>query len=217
MLNGGGLFKLRHDVGAAPDNAPKFLNVLRLLDKRKRDPICPEVQSVVEIDPISARELVVLQHLAQGMRLPAIAERLELSERTLETYVTRAQQKLGAKTSTEAGRDRHPSSPDLSLGDNHGWLYPLLWSYGGAANEGRAIIALTRFGQPREADLQHLREFLRGQHFLPDRKGRRRWRSWRAARPWAISCSIRLPIGKALRPGVPRVAKYIAKHHGKLE
>jgi DNA-binding NarL/FixJ family response regulator len=36
------------------------------------------------------------------MRFPAITERLELSERTLETYVTRAQNKLGAKTSTEA-------------------------------------------------------------------------------------------------------------------
>jgi DNA-binding CsgD family transcriptional regulator len=54
-------------------------------------------------DPgLSARELVVLQHLAHSMRLPANAERLELSERTLETYVTRAQEKLGAKTSTEA-------------------------------------------------------------------------------------------------------------------
>jgi DNA-binding CsgD family transcriptional regulator len=36
------------------------------------------------------------------MTLRTIAERLELSERTLETYVTRAQEKLGAKTSTEA-------------------------------------------------------------------------------------------------------------------
>jgi DNA-binding NarL/FixJ family response regulator len=56
-------------------------------------------------DPgLSVRELVVLQHLAQGLRLPAIAERLELimSERTLETYVTSARKKLGAKTSTEA-------------------------------------------------------------------------------------------------------------------
>jgi DNA-binding NarL/FixJ family response regulator len=110
MLNGGGLFQLRHDVGAVPDNAPKFLNVLRLLDKRKRDPICPEVQSVVEIDPISARELVVLRHLAQGMRLPAVAERLELSERTLETYVTRAQQKLGAKPSARRPACRAPKA-----------------------------------------------------------------------------------------------------------
>ena len=44
----------------------------------------------------------MLQRLSQGMRLPAIAERLELSERTLETYVIRAKEKLGAKTATEA-------------------------------------------------------------------------------------------------------------------
>jgi len=36
------------------------------------------------------------------LSLPAIAERLELSQRTLETYVTSARKKLGAKTSTEA-------------------------------------------------------------------------------------------------------------------
>ena len=34
--------------------------------------------------------------------MPAIAERLELSPRTVKTHVTRAQEKLGAKTSTEA-------------------------------------------------------------------------------------------------------------------
>jgi len=51
---------------------------------------------------LSPRELAVLQHLAQGQHLSAVAEQLGLAVPTARTYLRRAQEKLNAKTPLEA-------------------------------------------------------------------------------------------------------------------
>ena len=51
---------------------------------------------------LSPRELTVLEHLSRGLRVPATAERMGLSEHTVRIYLRRAQRKLGAATPTQA-------------------------------------------------------------------------------------------------------------------
>ena len=51
---------------------------------------------------LSPRELAVLEHLSSGLRVPAIAMQLELSEHTVRIYLRRAQKKFGAVTPTQA-------------------------------------------------------------------------------------------------------------------
>jgi DNA-binding NarL/FixJ family response regulator len=51
---------------------------------------------------LSPRESAALEHLARGLRLVAIAKRMELSEHTVRVYLRRAMKKLNAATQTEA-------------------------------------------------------------------------------------------------------------------
>ena len=56
----------------------------------------------IRIVDLSPRELAVLEHLAQGRRVPRIARRLDLTERTVREYLQRARRKLDAATPTQA-------------------------------------------------------------------------------------------------------------------
>ena len=56
------------------------------------------------IDPLTARELEVLQLLAQGMANKQIALRLKISEHTVKFHVSSIYTKLGAANRTEAVR-----------------------------------------------------------------------------------------------------------------
>jgi len=51
---------------------------------------------------LTPRELAVLEHLSHGLRLAAIAKRMELDVETVRVYLKRARKKLNAETSTEA-------------------------------------------------------------------------------------------------------------------
>ena len=54
---------------------------------------------------LTQRELEILQLLADGLRNATIAERLFLSERTVENHVSAILRKLGARSRTEAAAD----------------------------------------------------------------------------------------------------------------
>ena len=64
------------------------------------DPMTKEILSKHE--PLSARERDCLMHFANGLRASEVAERLNISEKTLEKYVYNAKRKLGAKTRDHA-------------------------------------------------------------------------------------------------------------------
>jgi len=51
---------------------------------------------------LSAREQEVLRHLRGGLSNAAIAERMELTESTVRTYIARLYDKLGVRSRTEA-------------------------------------------------------------------------------------------------------------------
>jgi DNA-binding NarL/FixJ family response regulator len=53
------------------------------------------------VDLLSDRELEVLQLIGQGMTTRSIAERLHVSQRTIDTYRERLKQKLGLKAAVE--------------------------------------------------------------------------------------------------------------------
>jgi LuxR family maltose regulon positive regulatory protein len=54
------------------------------------------------LEPLSARELEVLQWLAEGASNRAIAEALVISVGTVKTHISRIMGKLGARNRTEA-------------------------------------------------------------------------------------------------------------------
>jgi len=80
----------RMALDAATTAAAYALN--RLMPKKKKT-------RHVELSP---RELTALEHLARGRRAPQIAKHMELSQRTVQTYLDRARKKLNATTATEA-------------------------------------------------------------------------------------------------------------------
>jgi DNA-binding NarL/FixJ family response regulator len=64
------------------------------------------------VDPLTARELEVLQSLADGLSNRAIADRLCISERTVQAHLTHIYSKLQVTSRTEA----------VLAGIRHGWL-----------------------------------------------------------------------------------------------
>jgi DNA-binding NarL/FixJ family response regulator len=56
------------------------------------------------VEPLTAREIDVLQLLAQGMPNKAIAARLAISDQTVKFHVSSIAGKLGARNRTEAVR-----------------------------------------------------------------------------------------------------------------
>lgn len=65
-------------------------------------PTDPHGALMTPLDPLTERELDVLQQMAYGLRNSDIAERLFLSEGTVKTHVHRILQKLGAEDRTQA-------------------------------------------------------------------------------------------------------------------
>ncbi len=54
------------------------------------------------VEPLTPRELEVLQHLAEGLPNKTIARRLDISEHTIKFHVNAIMGKLGAQSRTEA-------------------------------------------------------------------------------------------------------------------
>lgn len=61
----------------------------------------PGVAKVPAVEKLSARERQCLQLVAKGLSAKAIAEELELSKRTVETYIDNVKSKLGCINKTE--------------------------------------------------------------------------------------------------------------------
>ena len=62
----------------------------------------PQPRPTVLVEPLTAREMEVLQLLAQGLANKAIAERLRISDHTAKFHVNAILGKLGAQSRTEA-------------------------------------------------------------------------------------------------------------------
>ncbi len=58
--------------------------------------------SLAEVDPLTPRELEVLQYLAQGLPNKAIARQMDISDHTVKFHVNAVMSKLGAQSRTEA-------------------------------------------------------------------------------------------------------------------
>ena len=65
-------------------------------------PLVPDEGRELPIEPLTARELDVLQLLASGMTNPRISHALEISENTVKFHVTSILGKLGAANRAEA-------------------------------------------------------------------------------------------------------------------
>lgn len=102
--------RARHDDEGAADVAAQAEAVARdagiaflaaaarsLLEPPSRSP-----EAVVVVEPISARELEVLELVAQGLSNQVVARRLFISPVTVKTHVHNILTKLGAKNRTEA-------------------------------------------------------------------------------------------------------------------
>lgn len=79
-----------------PSVAPKVLGELGRTVVRLQ----PQPDALLE--PLSDRELEILQFLAQGLSNPEIAAQLYLAEGTVKNYVTNILQKTGARDRTQA-------------------------------------------------------------------------------------------------------------------
>jgi two-component system, NarL family, nitrate/nitrite response regulator NarL len=73
-----------------------------LLAPAQRSPVPAMGGAEEEIEPLTARELEVLQLLAQGLPNKLIAQRLHISEHTAKFHVSAILMKLGAASRTEA-------------------------------------------------------------------------------------------------------------------
>lgn len=63
-----------------------------------------EKESAVAVNKLTARERDVLHHIAEGFRSRAIAQKLQVSEKTVATYRMRLSQKLGIREPNELVR-----------------------------------------------------------------------------------------------------------------
>jgi DNA-binding NarL/FixJ family response regulator len=71
---------------------------------KKRIPpqVAAQIAEHVSDEPLTAREIEVLQHVASGNRNKNIAERLFISEETVKVHVKHVMEKLGASDRTQA-------------------------------------------------------------------------------------------------------------------
>lgn len=62
----------------------------------------PQITPPLPVEPLTPRELEVLQHLAEGLPNKSIARRLEISEHTVKFHVNAIMGKLGVQSRTAA-------------------------------------------------------------------------------------------------------------------
>jgi two-component system, NarL family, nitrate/nitrite response regulator NarL len=114
------------------------------------------------LDILSARELEVVQHLAEGLTNRAVGDRMQLSRHTIKNYVLRIFEKLGVSNRVELLRLTlsHPMSSQpatLSLEDLTSGPPPILWcqraAERGAAHAQLLLAELYRDGDGVPRDL----------------------------------------------------------------
>jgi LuxR family maltose regulon positive regulatory protein len=90
------------DRGIAPDYTRRLLAAFPIVEPEKTAPSSTEVPKSELIEPLSDRELEVLQLIADGLTNREIAARLFLSVNTVKVHSRNVYGKLGAHNRTEA-------------------------------------------------------------------------------------------------------------------
>ncbi len=83
---------LKGDIYVSKKLSTKLIH--KYVDKR-------DVVSASSIELLSNRELEVFQHIGQGLKIRKIAENLNLSKKTIETYVDHLKKKMNFEHSRE--------------------------------------------------------------------------------------------------------------------
>jgi LuxR family maltose regulon positive regulatory protein len=90
------------DRGIAPDYVRRLLQAFPLEEPKQVDPSESQVFESGYIEPLSEREIEVLQFIAEGLTNPEIATKLFLSLHTVKTHTRNIYSKLNAHNRTEA-------------------------------------------------------------------------------------------------------------------
>jgi two-component system nitrate/nitrite response regulator NarL len=100
----GGLVSRQADFALLSAAIPAVARGLLVIDPALADVFLPGRDRPIESlpEPLTAREMEVLQLLADGLSNRAIGLRLEISEHTAKFHVTAIMAKLGAQSRTEA-------------------------------------------------------------------------------------------------------------------
>ena len=88
--------------GISPDYVHRLLAAFPVADPEQTDPSKSQVPESELIEPLSERELEVLQLIAEGLTNPEIATRLYLSLNTVKVHTRNVYGKLGANNRTQA-------------------------------------------------------------------------------------------------------------------
>jgi LuxR family maltose regulon positive regulatory protein len=88
--------------GIAPDYARRLLAAFPVAEPEQADPSKTRAPKSGLIEPLSERELKVLQLIAAGLTNPEIASRLFLSLNTVKAHSRNIYGKLGAHSRTQA-------------------------------------------------------------------------------------------------------------------
>jgi LuxR family maltose regulon positive regulatory protein len=95
------------DNGIAPNYVQRLLAAFSSEETEIDTPTVPQVSDASYIEPLSEREIEVLQLIAEGLTNPEIASRLYLSMHTIKTHTRNIYGKLDVHNRTEAvGRAR---------------------------------------------------------------------------------------------------------------
>jgi LuxR family maltose regulon positive regulatory protein len=88
--------------GIAPDYVQKLLAAFPNVEREKSAKNQPMVSDSEWLEPLSDRELEVLQLIADGLSRPEIASRLVLSLNTVKTHTRNIYSKLGVNNQMQA-------------------------------------------------------------------------------------------------------------------
>ena len=88
--------------GVAPDYVRQLLGVFPSVEPEGAASLQPQATMPVLVEPLSEREIEVLQLIAQGLTNPEIAARLYLSLNTVKVHTRNIYGKLGIKNRTQA-------------------------------------------------------------------------------------------------------------------
>lgn len=88
--------------GIAPDYVRRLLQVFPIEEPKQVDPSVSQVSESCYIEPLSEREIEVLQFIAEGLTNQEIATKLFLSLHTVKTHNRNIYSKLNAHNRTEA-------------------------------------------------------------------------------------------------------------------
>ncbi len=90
-------------LGISPDYVQKLLAVFPEIEPEQLEPSKTQASKSILIEPLSEREIEVLQLIAEGLTNSEIADRLYLSLNTVKVHTRNIYGKLGVNNRTQAG------------------------------------------------------------------------------------------------------------------